>query len=186
MSRIKRVLKSLFRPCLTCWRGLIIDGFFGGFWNFRRYLHERPSKIGHVLYNSYLAYYGAWIGIEADIDSPSPVCPHGIFGLFISKAAKIGKNCVIFQQVTIGSVTTKGSKHIGAPIVGDNVLIGAGAKIIGNVCIGNNVRIGANCIVTQSIPANSTVFMSGVTVIQRKTPMDNSFSIECLEGISQF
>jgi serine acetyltransferase len=181
MSKVKRILKNLFRPCISCWRSLVVDGIYGGIWYYREHLREHPSKLGLVIYNSYLTSHSAWIGIEAVIDSPYPVCPHEIFGLFISKAAKIGKNCVIYQQVTIGSVTTKGSKHIGAPIIGNNVLIGAGAKIIGNVQIGDNVRIGANCIVTQNIPANSTVYMSGMTVLQRETPMDNSFSIECLD-----
>lgn len=181
-----RIIKSLFRPLIACFRRPVIDGFYGGFWNFRKQLREHPNKVGLVLYNKYLSDYGSWIGIEADIESPFPICPHGLFGLFISKAATIGKNCVIFQQVTIGSVTTKGSKHIGAPIVGDNVLIGAGAKIIGNVCIGDNVRIGANCTVTQDIPANCTVYMSGMTIVHKDNPMDNSFSIECLDKATQY
>lgn len=181
MSRGFRLIKTLIRPLLTCWRKLVIDGFFGGFWAYRYYLTKHPSKFGLVLYNSYMADYGAWIGIEAEIGSPAPRCPHDIFGLFISKAAVIGKNCVIFQHVTIGSVTTKGSKRIGAPKIGDNVLIGAGAIIIGNVSIGDNARIGANSIVTQSIPANSTVYMSGMTVVKKEMPMENSFSIACLD-----
>ena len=185
MNKFTRIIKIVLRPFLTCFRRPVIDGIYGGFWIFRKHLQEHPNKVGLVLYNNYLADYGSWIGVEADIDFPFPFCPHGLFGLFISKAAKIGKNCVIFQQVTIGSVTTKGSKHIGAPTIGDNVLIGSGAKIIGNVTIGDNVRIGANCTVTKDIPSNCTVFMSGMSIVQKNTPMDNSFSIECLEKATQ-
>ena len=108
------MLKNLFRPGITCWRRLVIDGFYGGIWQYKEHLREHPLKIGLVLYNSYLTDYGSWNGVEAEIKS-SPMCPHGIHGLFISKAASIGYNCVIFQQVMIGSVTTIGSKHIGAP-----------------------------------------------------------------------
>lgn len=115
-------LKSLFRPLITVWCKPVVDGWFGGFWRFRMYLQHHPSKIGMVLYNNYLADYGAWIGLEAVIEG-EPRCPHGLFGVFISKAAHIGKNCVIFQQVTIGSVTSVGSKHIGAPTIGNNVYI---------------------------------------------------------------
>lgn len=43
---------------------------------------------------------GASIPIELDIVA---TFPHGLKGIFISKIAKIGINCVIFQHVTIGS-----------------------------------------------------------------------------------
>ena len=45
---------------------------------------------------------GANIPIETEF-ADYPVFPHGPSGVFISQGAKIGKNCVIFQQVTIGS-----------------------------------------------------------------------------------
>ena len=93
------------------------------------------------------------------------VFPHGISGIFISVGSKIGNNCVIFQQVTIGSNTLKGSKKIGSPTIGDNVYIGADAKIVGNVKIGNNVRIGANCIVVNDVPDNSTIVLSKPRII---------------------
>ena len=88
--------------------------------------------------------------------------------------AKIGRNCVIFHQVTIGSNTLSDSKKCGAPIIGDNVYIGCGAKIIGSVRIGNNVRIGANCVVTNDVPDNCTVVLNKPRVIQ-KEERNNSF-----------
>ena len=93
--------------------------------------------------------------------------PHGLYGVFISKDAVIGENCVIFHQVTIGSNSIEGSKHYGAPKIGNNVYIGAGAKIIGGITIGDNVNIGANCIVFSDIPSNSTVVMNAPRIIQK-------------------
>lgn len=104
-----------------------------------------------------------------------PDFPHGFYGICISYGAKIGTGCTIFQQVTIGSNTLAGTKNPGAPVIGDNVYIGAGAKIIGGVRIGNNVRIGANCVVTHDIPDNCTVVLPPPRVIQRDAPMDNTF-----------
>lgn len=71
-------------------------------------------------------------------------------------AERIGENCTIMQNVTLGSAlpdlnfdaTTR-------PIIGDNVLIGAGAKVIGRVVVGHNVNIGANAVVLKDIPDNS-------------------------------
>lgn len=80
-----------------------------------------------------------------------PNLPHHLNGIIISPRAKIGKNCTIYQQVTIGQ-----NEFGDAPTVGNNVTIGAGAKIIGKVKIGNNVKIGANAVVVKDIPDNST------------------------------
>jgi len=104
-----------------------------------------------------------------------PTFPHGFAGIFVSEGAKIGKNCVIFHQVTIGSNTLPGSAGQGFPTLGDNVYIGCGAKIIGNVHIGNNVRIGANCVVTRDVPDNATVVLEKPRVIVRDAPQENRF-----------
>ncbi|MBQ7385088.1 MAG: hypothetical protein IJW04_01125 [Ruminococcus sp.] len=93
--------------------------------------------------------------------------PHGFSGIFISTDSQIGTDCTIYQHVVIGSNRVKGSKGYGAPIIGHNVMIGAGAKIIGNVKIGNNVRIGANCCVATDIPNNATVVMEKPRIIIR-------------------
>ena len=103
-----------------------------------------------------------------------PVMPHGIYGIFISSGAKIGRNCTIFHQVTIGSNTLADSAGCGAPTIGNNVYIGCGAKIIGSVTIGDNVRIGANCVVTDDIPSNCTVVMGKPRIIP-KNNINNTF-----------
>lgn len=77
--------------------------------------------------------------------------------------------------MTIGSNTLIDSSKIGAPIIGDNVYVGAGAKIIGKIRIGNNVRIGANCIVVEDIPDNCTVVMAKSRIIQHKKARNNKF-----------
>ncbi len=104
-----------------------------------------------------------------------PIFPHGLSGIFISRDAVIGENCVIFQQVTIGSNTASGSKGIGAPTLGDRVYIGAGAKIIGGITVGSDARIGANCVVVKDVPANATVVSAPVRVLTRESAPDNRF-----------
>ena len=64
----------------------------------------------------------------------------------VSKYAKIGKNCRLQTMTVIGA--TNGIKK--APIIGDNVYIGAGAKIIGDIEIGDGVAIGAGAVVVKS------------------------------------
>ena len=118
--------------------------------------------------------YGAFIPVSKTI-SPFTT-PHQFYGIFISQGATIGKNCTIFQQVTIGSNTLGDSKSAGAPVICDNVYIGAGAKIIGAVTIGKNARIGANCVVVNDVPENATVVCQKARVIEHKTERDNTFN----------
>ena len=144
------------------------------FWRLRESCNHKPTHRKELLYFSFLRLYGSYIGLGATFDE-RPVFPHSFIGVFISSQAHIGKNVVIFQQVTIGSNTTIGSKNQGSPTIGDNVYIGAGAKIIGNCKIGNNCRIGANCIVTKDVPDNSVCVMRGLEIITKDEEMDNTF-----------
>ena len=66
-------------------------------------------------------------------------------GIVISPDAIIGVNCLIFQQVTIG--TRRGH---GAPKIGGHVDIGAGAKIFGDVVVPAHSEIRANAVVTKA------------------------------------
>lgn len=78
------------------------------------------------------------------------IIQHG-FSTIIS-AKKIGNNCKIYQQVTIGY-----NHRLEAPILGNNVEVCCGAKVIGGIHIGNNVLIGANSVVVNDVPSNCVV-----------------------------
>lgn len=78
-------------------------------------------------------------------------------------ADSIGKNCVIYQQVTVGGITNYGS-----PIILDDVTIFAGAVIIGKVTIGNNSVIGANATVYMDVPDNCTVLPGSSKIMRWK------------------
>jgi serine O-acetyltransferase len=68
----------------------------------------------------------------------------------------VGDDCVIRQGCTIGASEERLPEEE-APILGNNVQVGAGAMVLGKIRIGNNVRIGPNAVVTTDVPDNSTV-----------------------------
>lgn len=68
-------------------------------------------------------------------------------------AVSIGENAVIYRKVSpLGAkdldFTYDASRR---PIVGDDVLIGAGAKVLGSLRVGNKVSIAANAVVLESV-----------------------------------
>lgn len=154
----------------------LTECIYGDFWSLRHSYQKKPSKFKKHLYLAYCESKACWIGIGAHFDS-KPILPHNLSGIYISNRARIGKDVVIFHQVTIGSNSLNDSKMNGSPTIGNNVYIGCGAKIIGNITIGDNCRIGANCIITKDVPPNTTCIIDGIRYITKDEPMDNSFVI---------
>ena len=91
--------------------------------------------------------------------------PHPI-GIVMHPKVKIGKNCTIFQNVTIGQGKLINGNDI--PIIGNNVIIYANSVIVGGVKIGDNVTVGAGSIVITDIPDNAIVAGNPARIIKYK------------------
>jgi len=75
-------------------------------------------------------------------------------GIVIGETAKIGNDCTILHDVTLGGTGNEpGNRH---PKVGNNCMIGAGTKILGNIAIGNRCKIGAGSLVLIPVPHGAT------------------------------
>lgn len=168
---IKKLHDRLVLPVLT----FFCLEKYNGIWGLKDYLSQCSVVDARLLeiYDTYFGRYGSWIGYGSQL-AGIPCFPHGFYGVFISNEAKIGKNVVIFQHVTIGSNTLQDSRRVGSPTIGDNVYIGAGAAIIGKISIGDNCRIGANAVVYQDMPPNSVAVQSPTRIIQ-KNDLDNRY-----------
>lgn len=157
----------------------ILSKLSGGTWALKdlcgRNQQSRAARwLWNFIYTRSLQAKGSWISSKARFET-IPIFPHGIYGIFISGGVSVGRNCVIFHHVTIGSNTLIDSSSLGAPTIGDNCYIGAGAKIIGKVTLGNNVRVGANTIVVRDVPDNSIVTAGEQRVITRVHNLNNHF-----------
>lgn len=150
----------------------------GGFWKLKQKCcgKNNMSKFYRAIYNMYVGEKNSFIPFNTQFLG-EPIFPHGIGGIHISENAVIGKNTVIYQQVTIGENSLPDSKNLGGPVIGENCYIGAGAKIIGAIRIGDNVRIGANCVVFTDIPDNSVVVMQAPRIIQKEQNNNRHYTI---------
>lgn len=85
-------------------------------------------------------------------------------------AAKIGDNCTIYQNVTIGANYKEDCIGNKFPIIGNNVKISPGAVLLGPIKIGSNTIIGANAVLTKDVPSNSVIRGMPSKIISKYDP----------------
>ena len=125
--------------------------------------HVLLRKLAVLRHRIWSVVTGADIPINTKIGG-GLLMPHPN-GIVIHPGASIGPNCLIFQQVTIGSRGTGG-----VPVIGGHVDIGAGAKILGSLEVGDHAVIGANAVVMDCVPPNSVaVGIPAVIKINKRT-----------------
>jgi len=152
---------------------------YPGLWAlfFHRIAH-RLYKLGLRFIPRFISAIGQFLTV-IDIHPAAQIgrrvfIDHGM-GVVIGETVIIGNDVLIYQQVTLGGVSTsKGKRH---PTIEDNVVIGTGAKILGNITIGSYSKVGANSVVVRDVPSNSTAIGIPAHVIQRgddKNPLNHN------------
>lgn len=135
------------------------------FWRLFRWRERRargPLRDALTfLLNRSARRHGGYVGSGAVLEG-IPSLPHGLHGVYISRYARIGAGCRIYQNVTIGEVDGA------APWIGDGCLIGAGAVVVGGVRIGCRVRIGAGAVVCRDVPDGATVVAQPPRILCRE------------------
>ena len=171
---------EVLRKCPTfSWRAVAINAIinkekrFYALWRFAEYLNKSSSlllsrfaqRIVHQLYFS----YGCDIELGTQI-GPGLRIRH-FNGIVINRNTRIGRQCTLRQNTTIGAATP----HVRAITLGDNVSIGANACIIGDdLHIGNNVTIGAAAFINKNIPDNSICYSQHILLIRPKIPKEKT------------
>lgn len=125
-------------------------------------LRKAFSLLYKIAYKLVQIVTGIDLPCEAEVGRNFVIDHFG--GIIVSGYAKFGDNCRIRNGVSIGL------RHVEAPcapVIGDNVDIGAGAKLLGAITIGNNVLIGANAVVITDVPSNSIAMGVPATIKPR-------------------
>ncbi len=134
-----------------------------GFWalavyRFGRWRYGIRLRVMRAPFSVLYRVLAKWVQIVAGIELPCEATLGRNFvidhfgGIVISGYAVFGDNCRIRNGVVVGLARTD---EPCAPVIGNNVDIGAGAKVLGRIRIGNNVSIGANAVVIRDVPDNS-------------------------------
>ena len=126
-------------------------------------------KRGFLLLARWLSHWNRFItGIEIH---PGARIDEGLFidhgmGVVIGETTEIGKNCTIYQGVTLGGVSLKKEKR--HPSLEDNVVVGVGARVLGPHVIGAGSRIGASSVVISDVPPGCTVVGVPARIVYRE------------------
>ncbi len=106
---------------------------------------------------------GCFISPTAEIGPGFVV--HGLYGVIIGGATRIGKNCTVHSDAKIACAVRS---------IGDDVSIGLGAVIAENVTIGSNVNVAPNSVVITDVPDNMTVMGVPARIRLRRPPLAQS------------
>lgn len=129
-------------------------------------LHRWNIPVAPFLIQQFLRFaFCCFIPYTTKIGRKNIHFGHNGLGVVLDHRCVIGENVRIDQQVTIG---IRWDEKI-APVIGNNVRIGAGAKVLGSIKIGNNARIGANAVVLKDVPEGGTAVGVPARIIPRKS-----------------
>lgn len=128
-------------------------------------LRKLCSALYKLLFKVVQVVTGIELPCEVEIGRNFTIDHFG--GIVISGYARFGDNCRIRNGVVVGL------RHVAdpcAPVIGNNVDIGAGAKLLGRIRIGDNAVIGANAVVLCDVPAGAVAAGVPAMIKRRRQP----------------
>lgn len=106
-----------------------------------RFVFRRAERRYHCFFHP-LSHFGEGLRV------PHPV------GIITGRGVRAGRNCSIYQNVTLGGKRVDDWRDNLHPQLGDDVLLSAGAVILGEVTIGDGASVGAGAVVLHDVPAH--------------------------------
>jgi serine O-acetyltransferase len=163
------VAKNKWKAFFTSipFHGLMAYRFANFFYRYKIY------PVAYIIYVLSRILHSMDIHPAAYIE-PGVVIDHG-FGVVIGETASVGSGTLIYHGVTLGAKNvTTGKRH---PIVGKNVMIGAGAKVLGHIYIGDESVIGANSVVLMDVPPKSLAVGVPAKIKKTNCPSSNYYDL---------
>lgn len=173
---------AVARQCLRTWRETLKEDFpLNPFldekmtlavWRLGQCTSRQPGAPAFMLRRVAQVLDWVWIRgiIGAELPAQVPAGPglrlaHGGRGVIVHYTTKIGSNCSIYQQVTIGVRDERG-----AATLGDNVFLGAGAKVLGPIDVATGTKVGANGVLLANSEPGGTYVGVPATLVKRSDP----------------
>jgi serine acetyltransferase len=140
---------------------------------FMRYFRVRMTNIGTkllfapiIILYKFITDFLLKCEIPASTSIGEGLVIHHATGLVLNNGVVIGKNVTLKHHTTIGNKENLEGVNLGCPTIGDNVSVGPHTIIIGAILIGNNSIIGAGSVVVKDVPPYSVVAGNPAKVIR--------------------
>lgn len=117
------------------------------------------------------------IGIPAECEIGEGLYIGHFGGIILSRDCRIGHNCSIAQNVTLGTGGTGEGR--GAPTIGNRVFIGTHSVIVGRISIGEDAMICAGSVVMRDVAPRAVVVGNPARVVS----FDGSFDHVVYDGV---
>lgn len=95
------------------------------------------------------------------------VHPHSIV---LNPSVRLGADCMLRQNVTIGNVVRRDGSEKGVASAGDGVEFGAGCVVAGPVHVGDGARIAALALVLEDVPPRGVMMGNPATLVRIDRP----------------
>ena len=124
----------------------------------------------------YAAFYSLFTSLFWSIELPPDLevgprlrlfHPHGIV---LNPGVRLGADCVLRQNVTIGNVVRRDGTEKGVASAGDGVEFGAGCVVVGGLHVGDHARVAALALVLRDVPAWGVCVGNPATVVRVDDP----------------
>jgi len=111
------------------------------------YRASRGKRAGRIAVRLLRRLYPGEVALHLQVGELGPglYLAHGFSTILLAR--KVGANCRVHQNVTLGW-----NDRNELPSIGDGVTIYTGAVVLGGVTIGDGAVIGANAVVTKDVP----------------------------------
>jgi serine O-acetyltransferase len=121
----------------------------------------RIPGVNHLLRRIQTVIFGIELGNDIELG-------HGVFfvhpiGTVVGGQARVGHRVRLMGSNTVGT-----AKDNGCPVIGDDVVLGAGARVLGPVRVGPRAVVGANAVVLADVPPDSIAVGLPARVISRR------------------
>lgn len=128
------------------------------------YRWQKFFAAHHLLPLAKLMEYINLVFFAVAVDSRARIAGGLVFihshSIYIGPRVTIGRNCLLFHQNSIGfsPFFAEEGQDARGPVIGDDVIVGAGASICGPITVGSGTKVAVNSTLDVDCPDNSVMF----------------------------
>jgi serine O-acetyltransferase len=164
-THLARALES-FGDCRGPLRAALTQDSFAilALWRLRCAARRwRLPGANHLLRRIQTVLFGIELGNDIELG-------RGVFfahpvGVVVGGRARVGSRVCFMGSNTVGT-----ARDEGWPVIGDDVVLGAGARVLGPVHVGEGAVVGANAVVLSDVPPGAIAVGIPARVVRERAP----------------